>query len=103
MNLYWQRFLPPAAGRDRHRVLHFMSLFHRSPSSAGRSQREELVAELGSAFLCADLELQQEPREDNAAYIATWLEVLKMRTAPSLRQPPMPNEQPITSTRRPLR
>ena len=39
--------------------------------------REELVAELGSAFLCADFELHQEPREDNAAYIATWLEVLK--------------------------
>jgi antirestriction protein ArdC len=36
--------------------------------------REELVAELGSAFLCADLELHQEPREENAAYIATWLE-----------------------------
>ena len=39
--------------------------------------REELVAELGSAFLCADLELHQEAREENAAYIATWLEVLK--------------------------
>ena len=39
--------------------------------------REELVAELGSAFLCADFELHQEPREENAAYIATWLEVLK--------------------------
>ena len=38
---------------------------------------EELVAELGSAFLCADLELHQEPREDNASYIANWLEVLK--------------------------
>jgi len=42
--------------------------------------REELVAELGSAFLCADLELHQEPREDNAAYIATWLEILKNDT-----------------------
>jgi antirestriction protein ArdC len=39
--------------------------------------REELVAEIGSAFLCADLELHQDVREDNAAYIATWLEVLK--------------------------
>ena len=39
--------------------------------------REELVAELGSAFLCADLELYQEPREENAAYIATRPEVLK--------------------------
>ena len=36
-----------------------------------------LLPSLGSAFLCADLELHQEPREDNAAYIATWLEVLK--------------------------
>jgi antirestriction protein ArdC len=39
--------------------------------------REELVAELGSAFLSADLELDQEPREKNAAHIAMWLEVLK--------------------------
>ena len=39
--------------------------------------REELVAELGSAFLCADLELTPEVREDHSAYIASWLEVLK--------------------------
>ena len=39
--------------------------------------REELVAELGAAFLCADLELTPEVREDHAAYIASWLEVLK--------------------------
>ena len=38
---------------------------------------EELVAELGSAFLCADLGVTPEPREDHAAYLATWLEVLK--------------------------
>jgi len=37
---------------------------------------EELVAELGAAFLCADLELSLEPREDHASYIATWLKVL---------------------------
>jgi antirestriction protein ArdC len=39
--------------------------------------REELVAELGAAFLCADLGLELTPREDHAAYIASWLEVLK--------------------------
>src|SRR5689334_25145877 len=38
---------------------------------------EELVAELGSAFLCADLDLTPECRENHAAYIASWLEVLK--------------------------
>lgn len=39
--------------------------------------REELVAELGSAFLCADLDLTPEVRDDHASYIASWLEVLK--------------------------
>jgi antirestriction protein ArdC len=39
--------------------------------------REELVAELGAAFLCADLDLTPEVRDDHAAYIATWLTVLK--------------------------
>jgi antirestriction protein ArdC len=38
---------------------------------------EELVAELGAAFLCADLDLALEPREDHASYIANWLQVLK--------------------------
>jgi antirestriction protein ArdC len=38
---------------------------------------EELVAELGSAFLSADLELMPETREDHAAYIASWITVLR--------------------------
>ena len=38
---------------------------------------EELVAELGAAFLCADLGITAEPREDHASYVASWLEVLK--------------------------
>jgi antirestriction protein ArdC len=39
--------------------------------------REELVAELGAAFLCADLGITPEPREDHAAYLAHWLKVLR--------------------------
>ena len=39
--------------------------------------REELVAELGAAFLCADLGLELTPREDHAAYIDSWLKVLE--------------------------
>ena len=39
--------------------------------------KEELVAELGAAFLCADLALTPEPGEDHAAYIQSWLKVLK--------------------------
>ena len=39
--------------------------------------REELVAELGAAFLCADLGITPEPREDHAAYLSHWLEALR--------------------------
>ena len=42
-----------------------------------RDRLEELVAELGSAFLAAELGLYLEPREDHAAYIGSWLRVLK--------------------------
>jgi antirestriction protein ArdC len=38
---------------------------------------EELVAEIGAAFLCADLGIIPETRDDHAAYIASWLTVLK--------------------------
>jgi antirestriction protein ArdC len=39
--------------------------------------QEELVAELASAFLCADLGITPEVSDDHAAYIANWLTVLK--------------------------
>lgn len=38
---------------------------------------EELVAELGSAFLCADIGISPQPRPDHAAYVDHWLKVLK--------------------------
>ncbi|MFM5892909.1 MAG: ArdC family protein [Novosphingobium sp.] len=38
---------------------------------------EELIAELGAAFLAAHLGLSREPRHDHAVYIASWLKVLK--------------------------
>jgi antirestriction protein ArdC len=38
---------------------------------------EELIAELGSAYTMAGLELELTPRADHAAYIDSWLKVLK--------------------------
>jgi len=38
---------------------------------------EELIAELGAAFLSADLGISVHPRRDHAAYIASWLLVLR--------------------------
>lgn len=40
---------------------------------------EELVAELGAAFLCADLGISVQPRRDHAAYVASWLIVLRQQ------------------------
>lgn len=39
--------------------------------------QEELVAEMGAAFLAADLGLYLEPRDDHASYVASWLKVLR--------------------------
>ena len=39
--------------------------------------REELVAEIGAAFLSCDLGITPTPREDHASYLDHWLKVLK--------------------------
>ena len=41
---------------------------------------EELVAEIGAAFLCADLGVSNTPRPDHAAYVSQWLQLLKNDT-----------------------
>ena len=38
---------------------------------------EELVAEMGAAFLCADLAIAPELRAEHADYLASWLDVMK--------------------------
>jgi len=69
-------------------LLHELTHWTRHPSRLAREfgrkrwgdegyAAEELVAELGAAFLCADIGVTPEPRDDHAAYIANWLTVLK--------------------------
>ena len=57
---------------------------------------EELVAEIGAAYLCADLGITPETREDHAAYIGSWLKVLRERQARHLHR-----RQPRRACRRP--
>jgi antirestriction protein ArdC len=38
---------------------------------------EELVAEIGAAFLCAELGITQDVRPDRAQYLANWLKLVK--------------------------
>lgn len=38
---------------------------------------EELVAELGAAFLCGRMRSSVEPRQDHGEYLASWLQVLR--------------------------
>jgi len=66
-----------------HELVHWTAPAHRCDRQLGRRfgdhayAREELVAELGAAFLCADLGITPAPRPDHAAYIASWLKVLR--------------------------
>ena len=39
--------------------------------------REELCAELGAAFLCADLRVTPHLRDDHAAYVSRWLDIMR--------------------------
>ncbi|GAJ95446.1 hypothetical protein RRH01S_12_00030 [Rhizobium rhizogenes NBRC 13257] len=52
-----------------------LSRYHKDRSERAR---EELIAELGSCFLCADLGIapELEPRPDHASYLQSWLTVL---------------------------
>ena len=38
---------------------------------------EELCAEMGSAFLCASIGIENAPLEDHASYLESWLKILK--------------------------
>nr|WP_024341952.1 zincin-like metallopeptidase domain-containing protein [Bradyrhizobium japonicum] len=66
-----------------HELIHWTSPKHRCDRDLGKRfgdnayAREELVAEIGAAFLCADLGIALEPRSDHACYLASWLAVLK--------------------------
>lgn len=63
--------------------MHWTAPTHRCNRELGKRfgdhayAREELIAELGAAFLCADVGITPEPRADHAAYIASWLTVLR--------------------------
>ncbi|WP_315927477.1 ArdC family protein [Mesorhizobium sp. SP-1A] len=58
-----------------HRVNRDLSRYGKDRSERAR---EELIAELGSCFLCADLCIvpELEPRPDHASYLDSWLSVL---------------------------
>lgn len=38
---------------------------------------EELIAELGSAYACAQLNIEPSPREDHASYLQSWMRAIK--------------------------
>ena len=67
-----------------HELTHWTGAPHRLDRDNAQSRRErekyafeELVAELGAAFLCAKLGITQTPRDGHALYIKNWLQALK--------------------------
>lgn len=65
-----------------HELTHWSGALHRLNRTFGKRfgdqayAFEELVAELGAAFMCAAFGITTEPRPDHAAYVSSWLEVL---------------------------
>lgn len=66
-----------------HELTHWSGAGHRLNRDFGKRfgddayAMEELTAELCAAFLCSALGIASEPRPDHAAYVASWLAVLK--------------------------
>jgi len=66
-----------------HEHIHWVGAPHRLNREFGKRfgdhqyAAEELVAEIGSAFLAADLQFTQDTRPDHAQYLAHWLKLLK--------------------------
>jgi antirestriction protein ArdC len=66
-----------------HELTHWTGATHRLSREFGKRfgdrayAFEELVAELGAAFLCAALGIANEPRPDHAVYLSSWLKVLE--------------------------
>jgi antirestriction protein ArdC len=65
-----------------HELVHWSGAPHRIDRTFGKRfgdadyAFEELVAELGAAFMCSAFGIVNEPRPDHAAYIASWLDIL---------------------------
>ncbi|MGH7096853.1 MAG: ArdC family protein [Stellaceae bacterium] len=76
---------------------HYSTLYHEGGHATGAKHRldrnftirfsheaaavEELVADVGSALILADLGIAMHPRPDHAAYLSSWLKVLKNDTS----------------------
>lgn len=70
-------------GTALHELCHWSGAKHRLDRQFGTRfgdqayAAEELVAEIGAAFLCAELQVTQDVRPDHAAYLGAWLRLLK--------------------------
>jgi antirestriction protein ArdC len=87
--------LPPAQAFDSP-ALYYSTLFHELTHSSGHESRlarkgitdaamfgsheysrEELIAEMGAAFLCGTAGIEVATLQDSTAYLASWIKVLK--------------------------
>lgn len=87
------RIYMPSFGTFQDAAAYAGTLFHESGHATGAKHRldrdfgarfasraramEEAVAELTASYILADLGIAHRPRPDHAAYIASWLELLK--------------------------
>ncbi len=69
-----------------HELVHLSGAPHRLNREFGKRfgdrayAFEEIVGELGAAFLCSAFRIANEPRDDHAAYVSSWLTILNRDT-----------------------
>src|SRR3546814_14766248 len=76
-NAFYATLAHEAVHSTGHRTRLDRETLHKYHDQVAIRAKEEMIAEIGAAYLCAALGMESTEREDHAAYVAYWLAALK--------------------------
>jgi len=76
-NAFYATLAHEAIHGTGHRTRLDRETLHKYHDQVAIRAKEELIAEIGAAYLCAALGMEPTEREDHAAYVSYWLAALK--------------------------
>src|SRR3546814_21180438 len=76
-NAFYATLAHEAVHSTGHRTRLDRETLHKYHDQVAIRAKENMIAEIGAAYLCAALGMESTEREDHAAYVAYWLAALK--------------------------
>src|SRR3546814_11136614 len=84
-NAFYATLAHEAVHSTGHRTRLDRETLHKYHDQVAIRAKEEMIAEIGAAYLCAALGMESNEREDHAAYVASWLAGLKHEQRANIR------------------